>query len=308
MSASSPFDETQLIEVVAAGMFTTVQDLGRPGYGPMGVSASGAADAVSLRVGNLLVGNREGAAALEMTLSGGTFAFPQGGVVALTGSDMGAGLPLWTACTLEPGDMLRFGASLTGARSYLCVRGGISLPLFLGSASTHVLTGLGGHVVARGDVLNVGTERAGRVREVNPGALLRISPRKVIRATDGPQWDWFGASFFEGKYHVTEEANRMGLRLGGSTFEMDKPGKMLSEGVALGAVQIAAGGQPIIMFVEQQTTGGYPKIANIIAADMHSVGQLRPRDEVRFVRVSLEEAREALRRQEKLIGSGDLFL
>jgi antagonist of KipI len=298
----------QSIEVLAPGLLTTVQDLGRPGYGPMGVSASGAADALSLRVGNLLVGNHEGAAALEMTLSGGTFAFPRGGVVALTGSDMGAGLPLWTACTLEPGDVLRLGASLTGARGYLCVRGGITVPLFLGSASTHMLTGLGGHVVTRGDVLNIGEEGAGRVREVSPGALLRISPRKVIRATDGPQWEWFGSSFFDGQYQVTEEANRMGLRLGGAKFEMEKPGKMLSEGVALGAVQIAAGGQPIVMFVEQQTTGGYPKIANIIAADMHSVGQLRPRDEVRFVKVSLEEAREALRRQEKLVGSGDLFL
>jgi antagonist of KipI len=298
----------QSIEVLDAGLFTTVQDLGRPGFGTMGVSASGAADAVSLRVGNLLVGNREGAAALEMTLTGGTFAFPQGGVVALAGSDMGAGLPLWTACTLEPGDVLRCGPSLTGARGYLCVRGGISVPLFLGSASTHVLTGLGGRVVARGDVLRVGEDAVGPMREVNPGVLLRLSPRKVIRATDGPQWDWFGSSFFAGRYCVTEEANRMGLRLGGATFGMDKPGKMLSEGVALGAVQIAAGGQPIIMFVEQQTSGGYPKIANVIAADMHSVGQLRPRDEVRFVKVSLEEAREALRKREKLIGSGDLFL
>src|SRR5271168_5332475 len=129
-----------VIRVLEAGLLTTVQDLGREGYGPMGVSASGAADAVSLRVGNLLVGNREGAAALEMTLTGGTFAFPQGGVVALTGSEMGAGLPLWTACTLSPGDVLRCGASLSGARGYLCVRGGISVPLFLGSASTHVLT------------------------------------------------------------------------------------------------------------------------------------------------------------------------
>jgi antagonist of KipI len=221
---------------------------------------------------------------------------------------MGAGLPLWTACTLEPGDVLRCGASVTGARGYLCVRGGISVPLFLGSASTHVLTGLGGRIVERGDVLQVGEEVACRTRGVNPGALLKLSPRKVIRATDGPQSGWFAASFFDAAYHVTEEANRMGLRLGGATFNMEKPGKMLSEGVALGAVQIAAGGQPIIMFVEQQTTGGYPKIANVIAADMHSVGQLRPRDEVRFIKVSLDQAREALRRQEKLIGSGDLFL
>jgi antagonist of KipI len=274
----------------------------------MGVSASGAADPVALRVGNLLVGNAEGAAALEMTLRGGTFAFPEGGIVALTGSDMGAGLPLWTACTLRPGDILRCGSSSTGARAYLCVRGGIAVPLFLGSASTHVLTGLGGRVLARGDVLRIGEAGIGETRQVKPGALLRLSPRKVIRATEGPQSDWFGQSFFDHDYVVTEEANRMGLRLDGAKFDMEKPGKMLSEGVALGAVQIAAGGQPIIMFVEQQTTGGYPKIANVIAADIHCIGQLKPRDAVRFVKASLEDAREALRRQENLIGSGDLFL
>jgi antagonist of KipI len=171
----------------------------------------------------------------------------------------------------------------------------------------HVLSGLGGHVVKRGDVLRVGEDIAGPARTVNGGALLRLTARKTIRATDGPQTDCFAESFFASEYTVTEEANRMGIRLDGALFEMKSAGMMLSEGVALGAVQIAAGGQPIIMFVEQQTTGGYPKIANVIAADMHCVGQLRPRDEIRFVRVGLEEARDALRRRERLIGS-ELFV
>jgi antagonist of KipI len=301
MSASSPS-----IEVLEPGLFTTVQDLGRPGYGPMGVSASGAADPVALRVGNLLVGNPEGAAALEMTLSGGAFLFPEGGIVAVTGSDFGSSVPLWTTQELEKGFVLRFGPSQTGARCYLCVRGGIEVPLFLGSASTHVLTGLGGQILKRGDTLQIGTQANGPVRKAIPGALLRLTARKVIRATDGPQSTWFEHSFFDARYRVTEEANRMGVRLDGALFETNGAGKMLSEGVALGAVQIAAGGQPIIMFVEQQTTGGYPKIANIISADIHCVGQLRPRDEVRFVRVGLDEARDALRRREKLIGS-ELF-
>ena len=304
MSASSRFNT---IEVIEPGLLTTVQDLGRPGYGPMGVSASGAADAIALRVGNLLVGNPASAAALEMTLKGGTFRFPEGGILALTGADFGTGLPLWTACTLKAGDIVRCGASLTGARCYLCVRGGIDVPLFMESASTHVLTGLGGQVVQRGEVLKIGEAAVGETRRVKAGALLRLTARKTIRATDGPQCDWFPESFFESVYRVSEEADRMGLRLDGKQFSVEHPGKMISEGVALGAVQIAAGGQPIIMFVEQQTTGGYPKIANVIAADMHCVGQLRPRDELRFVRVSLEEAREALRKQEKLIG-GELWL
>jgi antagonist of KipI len=246
-----------------------------------------------------------------MTLSGGTFAFPEGGTIALSGSDFGAGLPLWTACTLKPGDVVRCGASLTGARGYLCVRGGIKMDLFLGSASTHVLSGLGGRILRKKDVLQVGGDVRGPVQQPNARALRRLTPRKALRATDGPQSDWFASDFFANRYCVTEEANRMGLRLDGARFEIRPAGKiagkMLSEGVSLGAVQIAAGGQPIIMFVEQQTTGGYPKIANVIAADMSSVGQLRPRDEIHFERVSLEEACEILRRQERLITSGELF-
>ncbi len=298
----------QSISVLEAGPFTAVQDLGRPGYGPMGVSASGAADAVALRVGNLLVGNAEGAAGLEMTLAGGAFLFPQGGTIALTGSDFGFGLPMWTACMVKPGEVVRGGASVSGARCYLCVRGGIEVEMLLGSASTHVLSGLGGRVLRGGDQLSVGDDVAGAVRVVDAKALRRLTPRKVLRAMDGPQSEWFAGDFFAGSYCVTEEANRMGLRLDGARFDMALAGKMLSEGVSLGAVQIAAGGQPIIMFVEQQTTGGYPKIANVIAADMASVGQLRPRDLLRFERVTLEEARELLRRRERLISSGELFL
>src|SRR6266436_6619702 len=139
-----------VIEVQEPGLFTTVQDLGREGFGPLGVSASGAADATSLRLGNRLVGNAEGAAGLEMTLLGGTFVFPDGAIVALTGSDFGATVEgaqaaLWTSMEMKPGQTLRLEPTRSGARCYLCVRGGIEVKLFLGSASTHVLSGLGGH-------------------------------------------------------------------------------------------------------------------------------------------------------------------
>jgi antagonist of KipI len=297
----------QSIRVHKPGLLTTVQDLGRPGFGPMGVSASGAADPVALRIGNLLVGNSPGAAALEMTLAGGSFEFPGGGTIALTGSDFCCGVPLWAVQELKPGVVLRGGASVSGARCYLCVRGGIEIERFLGSASTHLLSGLGGKVLTRGDVLNIGTDIAGPTRSIYLPALRRLTPRKTLRATDGPQKEWFKQDFYAGVYQVTEEANRMGLRLDGPRFEMNHAGKMLSEGVSLGAIQIAAGGQPIIMFVEQQTTGGYPKIANIISADISSVGQLRPRDRIQFERITFDEAREMLRRQEKLLTSGELF-
>jgi biotin-dependent carboxylase-like uncharacterized protein len=285
------------MQVIEPGLLTTVQDLGREGFGPMGVSASGAADPIALRIGNRLVGNPENAAGLEMTLRGGAFLFPKGGVVALTGSDFGA--PLWTAIEMRAGETLRLGATQTGARCYLCVRGGIVVEPFLGSASTHVLSGLGGRLLRAGDVLRIGPA-TGAMRTVSAQVLDQLAPRKVLRVTPGPQSDWF--SGLTGAYRVTEDANRMGLRLEGEPIPAPAR-EMITEGVSLGAIQVPPGGQPIILFVEQQTTGGYPKIANVISADLHSLGQLRPRDEIRFEQVSFETARALLREQEELIAS-----
>ena len=309
------------IHVLSPGMLTTVQDLGREGFGPMGVSPSGAADAMSLRVGNRLVGNGESAAGLEMTLLGGTFQFPQGAVAALTGSDFGAmldGKPveLWSSFAAKPGQTLKLGPTRSGARCYLCVRGGIQGKLLLGSASTHLLSGLGGHdgrALRKGDVLTIGAAKGTfRRRSVAEKVIGRLAPRKTLHVTPGPQSDWFPEeaqrAFYESTYRVAEESNRMGLRLQGPAIPEGAHGKMVSEGVSLGAIQIAAGGLPIILFVEQQTTGGYAKMANVIAADMHSVGQLRPRDEIRFEKVDLRTARALLVEQEKLLGSTRLIV
>ena len=310
-----------VIQVQEPGLFTTVQDLGREGFGPMGVSASGAADAISLRLGNRLVGNAEGAAGLEMTLLGGTFVFPDGAIVALTGSDFGATVEgaqaaLWTSMEMKPGQTLRLGPTRSGARCYLCVRGGIEVKLFLGSASTHVLSGLGGHEgrsLRKGDMLKIGPANgAVPERRLSANALKHVLPRKVLRVTPGPQSDWFPEAaqrmFYESRYRVAEESNRMGIRLEGGAVPEVAGGKMISEGVSLGAIQVPDGGQPIILFVEQQTTGGYPKIANVVSADFHCLGQLRPRDEIRFERVDWAAARSLLREQEKFLASEDLIL
>ena len=328
------------IEVLEPGLFTTVQDLGREGFGPLGVSPSGAADTLSIRIGNQLVGNAEGAAALEMTLLGGTFAFPEGAEVALAGSDFGATLDgklveTWTALEAKPGQVLRMGPTRSGARCYLCIQGGIKLEPFLGSASTHILSGLGGHegrALKKGDVLTIGTigltnankrNRTGKnacstggagivgKRRLTARALKELQPRRALRVTEGPQRDWFSEAakkvFYESAYRVAEESNRMGIRLQGAAIPAPAGGEMISEGVALGAVQVPEGGQPIILFVEQQTTGGYPKIANVISADFHSLGQLRPRDEIRFQQVDWNTARALLRKQEKLLASEELL-
>ena len=308
------------ILVQAPGLFTTAQDLGREGFGPMGVSASGAADAISLRIGNRLVGNAEDAAALEMTLVGGTFVFERDAVIALTGADFGPsldGIPLamWSSAQVKAGQTLALGSSSSGARSYLCVQGGIAVEPFLGSASTHVLSGLGGfegRALRKGDRLEIGAANSlPRKRTLSPQALERLQPGKVLRVTEGPQSDWFEESAWEilcgSTFRVTEQSNRMGIRLEGPRIPVDARREMITEGVSLGAVQVTPSGQPIILFVEQQTTGGYPKIANVISADLHSLGQLRPRDEVRFERIEMDEALALLREQEELLASKELI-
>jgi antagonist of KipI len=291
-----------MIRVLKAGFLTTVQDLGRYGYAHLGVSASGAADALSLRAANLLVGNPEGAAALEMTLVGGSFEFQADTVAALAGADFGAGFPLWTPFELRAGDILRCGATRGGARCYLAVRGGIDVPAVLGSASTHLLTGLGGfegRALRAGDVLRMGNAA---VRPPSRGKRLPPLWPAALRVTAGPQAAWFPDALYRAGYRVTEESDRMGLRLDGPPLERHG-GRMLTEGVPLGAVQVPPDGRPIILFVEHQTTGGYPKIASVIAADLPAVGQLRPRDTVGFELVSLETALALAGRQEEWLYS-----
>jgi antagonist of KipI len=309
-----------VIQVQSPGLLTTVQDLGREGFGPLGVSASGAADPISLRLGNRLVGNPESAAGLEMTLLGGTFLFPQGAIVALTGSDFGttldgAPLHLWTSVEARPGQTLRVGSTRSGARCYLSVQGGIVVKPFLGSASTHLLSRLGGHEgrsLRKGDMLHIGPATASfRKRAVAPQALQHLCPLKLLRVTPGPQSESFPEPsrqlFYRTTYRIAEESDRMGLRLEGVPIAQQSTGEMITEGVSIGAVQITAAGLPIILFVEQQTTGGYAKIANVISADLHSLGQLRPRDEIRFEQVDWETARSLLLQKEKLLASEDLL-
>jgi antagonist of KipI len=302
------------------GMQTSVQDLGRPGYGPMGVSPSGAADAVSLRLANLLVGNPAGAAALEMTLLGGSYVFPEGGVIALAGADFSASLngrALETAVphAVMPGGKLSLGQTRSGARCYLGIAGGVRVAPVLGSASTHLLSGLGGfngRALQKGDVLEIGapTKRLPR-RKLSAKAREVIKPRRILRVTAGPQSDWFledaRRSLLQSVFRVTEEADRMGLRLEGPVLALRAAKEMISEGVSLGAVQVTPSGQAILLFVEQQTAGGYPKIANVIGADLFCIGQLRPRDEIHFARVTFAEARQLWIEQQQLLNSEELL-
>lgn len=289
------------ILVQSPGLFTTVQDLGRPGYGVQGVSRAGAADPLALRIGNRLLGNEDNTPALEMTLLGGTFTFPEGAQIALTGGRV-PGLPMWRALTVAPGETIRIGALESGARCCLCVRGGIDVPRVAGSASAHVLSGLGGRALRKGDALPIGPPTGEPTGKPVPPELTVY--RTLLRVTEGPQSDEFEQdTFYDSEYTVSAGSNRMGLRLEGPPVPSLHRGQMVTEGVPLGAIQIPANGQPILLFVDQQTTGGYPKIANVVTADLPSAGQLRPHDRVRFRLVDNIEAQRLLRQQEALLQS-----
>ncbi len=303
------------IRVVAAGLLTSVQDLGRFGHGELGVAPAGAADPLSLRIGNRLLGNDEGAAALEMTLVGGTFAFERPAVFAVTGSEFaahldGAEVAPWAATDAVEGQTLHVGPTRSGARAYLCVRGGIEVPPVLGSLSTHLLVGLGGlegRPLRAGDRLAVGDRACGpRPRAAfEPRRVPGLLRRDVLRVTPGPQARWFSTAaletFHAQAYRVTESSNRMGLRLEGSSALTGARRELVTEGVCPGAVQVPPGGQPIVLLVEHPTTGGYPKIASVVSPDFHALGQLRPRDVVRFEPVSFDAARALLLEQEKVL-------
>jgi biotin-dependent carboxylase-like uncharacterized protein len=246
---------------------------------------------------------------MEMTLVGATVRFCQSCTIALVGAVVASSaVPMFEAVRVDAGFILECGPLRGGARTYLAIAGGIEVPKVLGSASTQLTAGFGGfqgRALRKGDVLEIGDEP----RDSNPANATKLrdltKPRKTIRTTRGPQHHLFEEYDFvrlcASEYVVTEQSNRLGLRLSGTTLKPTVSGELLTEGVSLGAIQIPPNGQPIVLCVDQQTTGGYPKLANVIAADMHCIGQLRPRDTVRFEIVSIEEAIESLREQESAL-------
>jgi antagonist of KipI len=315
------------ILVLKAGLFTTVQDLGRPGWQRHGVTSGGAVDAWALRLANLLVGNAEGAAGLEITLSGPTLRFAADALVAVTGADFevtagGRSLPAWRPVHLAPGAELGFGTARAGCRAYLAVAGGIAVPRVLGGRGTHLAAGFGGldgRILRGGDILKNGPpsvwarrladalngpEQFAAARweisaEVRPAAMA--SP--VVRVVRGPQWEWFSAEvrerFLSERFTVTARSDRMGVRLAptGSGLAGPAPAgvkvpEMISEGVATGTVQVPPDGQPIVLLADRQTIGGYPKIANVATIDLSLLAQARAGDTIGFGEVSVAEAQQ----------------
>lgn len=295
-----------MIRVLKPGVLTTVQDLGRPGYAHLGLSPAGAADSLSLRAANLLVGNPEDAAAVECTLLGPTLEFDAEATLAISGSASANGLPWNQTFTVAAGERLSLGALTSGARAYIAVRGGIDVAHVMDSASTFLPAAIGGYhgrALKTGDELPVGQHFAHAPRKLRPGHLPPTTEASPLRVLPAMQASWFGddayESFAHASYIVTDKSNRSGLRLSGDPIRALQQQELITEGIPLGGIQVPSDGQPIILFVDQQTTGGYPKIATVISADLPRIGQLRPRDEVKFHGTSLQQAWQILRDQER---------
>jgi antagonist of KipI len=296
-----------MIRVIKPGFLTTIQDMGRPGFAHLGLSPGGAADSISFRIANLLVGNDANAPALEVTLVGPTLEFGIAATIAISGCCTNGALPINESFEVAAGTTVALGSLSGGARAYLAVRGGLVVPRVMHSCSTFLparIGGLQGRALRAGDELVVGKQTPVGFRKLSAEFAASFQRHTgPIRVTSSLQSDWFDREtlgrFHQQAFTVTDQSNRSGLRLAGEPILAKHPGQLLSEGIAFGAVQVPPDGHPIILFVDQQTTGGYPKIANVIAADLPRVGQLRPHDEVRFQSVKIPDAIELLRQQER---------
>lgn len=296
-----------MIEVLQPGLFTTIQDLGRPGYGHFGVPEAGAADDFSLRIANRLVGNRDGAAALEMTGEGASLRFDADTCVALAGGVLearidGAPVPLYQTLAVKAGAVLECGHVSEGWRTYLAVAGGIEAPKVLGSASSDTLAGLG---LAP---LEAGQRLSASVPDSRPtGAYLRTPPRypraATLRVLAGPQQDWFSPDarrrFATSVFKVLPRSDRTGARLEGPGLPLGRAAELPSMGMTAGAVQVPPSGQPIALLANHGATGGYPVIANVISADLGALAQLAPGAELRFSEVDRDTALVLLQDRER---------
>lgn len=308
------------VSVQRAGVQSTVQDLGRRGLQRFGVPVSGAMDAYSLCVANLLVGNEESAAALEMTLDGPTLVFDADTLIAIAGADLAPEIdghavpelrPLWVCA----GAQLKFGLSRRGCRGYLAFAGGIDVPVVLSSRSTYLrgrFGGFEGRALKHGDRLPIATEgttrfasmhaqlAASKTGFVAPHWAASAHPERLernpqtIRFVPGGSWEALGAEarnlFHHTEYRVGSDSDRMGYRLEGGRLKHRGDGNVPSESTAFGTIQLPPDGNPIVLMADRQTTGGYPRVGEICSVDLSLLAQVRPGARVKFERITLAEA------------------
>ncbi|CAM3688273.1 biotin-dependent carboxyltransferase family protein [Occultella aeris] len=280
------------LTVVAAGGLTLIEDLGRPGFAALGVSPSGAADRGALIAANRILGNEDGAAALEIAMGGLTVRAESDLLFALTGANApttidGVAVPQRQVLAVAAGSVMRLGVPRWGLRTYLAVAGGLAVPEVLGSRSTDVLSGLGPAPVRSGEVLPVGRVRSA-LATIDADQAPPSGPAFMLDAMPGPRRDWFTEdawrTLFERRYRVSDVGDRVGVRLQGATLDRAREGELPSEGVVSGAVQVPPDGQPLIFGPDHPVTGGYPVIAVLTESARDAAGQLRPGQEIRFRR------------------------
>jgi biotin-dependent carboxylase-like uncharacterized protein len=304
-----------VVNVNKPGLATTVQDLGRPGYYHLGIPISGAMDRFALKAANLLVGNKEDDAGLEIVFAGPELLFDERRIVAVTGADLPAKLdgelrPSWTAFVVEAGQVLSFDFLKKGARAYLAISGGIDVPFVLGSRSTYPLGGLGGYqgrALKVGDVLKFGPGAAEPkpTAHVAPGLRRETAGEFELRVLPGLYWnritDEAGVNFFADTWKVAPEADRIGYRFrGGRPLSFvprqqpfgagADPSNVVDCGYPYGSVQIPAGAEPIVLHRDAVTGGGYFMLGTVIAADMDLIGQMQPHQAMHFVKVDMDQA------------------
>ena len=318
------------VEVLRPGMLSTLQDLGRHGYQHYGVVVDGAMDEVSHRVANLLVGNDEAEATLELTLLGPELRFARDTLIALAGADMaphadGRPVPMYRPLWIAAATRLAFGAARRGCRTYVSVGGGYAVAPVLGSRSTFLSGAIGGfqgRALRAGDVLPIGDaggERFGALRKAlapgKPGfsaaRWFMASPEDLhlptpMRVTQGRHWKLFSAEgrkrFLGSEFRIGAQSNRMGYRLEGPAIIPARAVDLVSEAISFGTVQVPPDGKPIVLMADRQTTGGYPKIADVIGADLPRLAQRCPGEVVRFARIDLDQAQALLLARETALG------
>jgi biotin-dependent carboxylase-like uncharacterized protein len=282
------------LEVLEPGLFTTIQDEGRPGFRKFGVPVSGAMDQKAYALANEIVGNEKGAAVLELTLKGGRFKFLSSGVIAITGAGMsavrnGIPIPMHKPIEVKPGDVLKLGHAKRGCRTYLAIQGSIQLDQVMGSYSTYTqgaFGGLEGRMLQKGDILKWnGSSPKVMSREISKEEIPYYSTEVEVRVYEGLECDWLNEEarneFLGTVFRVGQSSNRMGIRLEGN--KLSPPSKeMISSPVIPGIIQLPPSGYPIILMNDGQTVGGYPRIAKVPDVELWRLGQLKPGDKVRF--------------------------
>ena len=297
---------TDTFHVKTPGVLTTIQDFGRMGYGQYGIPVSGAMDRTSFQIANRLVGNDPDDAGLEITLYGLKLEILRSVRISITGGDMnpllnGELLPLWQTLDLPAGSILLFKKILSGARAYLAVEGGIDSPMQLDSRSTNQKALLG-TTLKKGDVIKtLPVKRMPSNHRLPESMIPTYSKQADIRVIMGPQDDLFSKNgvdtFLTETYTITSQSDRQGYRLEGEPIEHISGADIISDAILPGSIQVPGNGQPIIMMVDAQTTGGYPKIACVIGPDIDILAQMLPGRKVRFRQVTIEEAHRIVHAQ-----------